>query len=144
MIRHTFLFTAFFFITTCGQLQAKAQNTSLSQPENEEHKGISFKVNDVEIAGTLLKVDSARQVFENKIGKKILFFPEEHANLRLVNCPNNGLIQTIQECYDNHRPLILTPDIIWLAICQGVSIHMNEHYDSLKNVVFIKDKPDNR
>jgi len=142
MIRHSFIFSALILFTTCGQLQAKTQNTSLSQTQNEEYKGIYFKVNDVEIAGTLLKVDSARQVFENKIGKRILFFPEEHANLRLVNCPNNGLIQTIQECYDNHRPLILTPDIIWLAICQGVSIHMNEHYDSLKNVVFIKNKPD--
>jgi len=142
MKRPTFIITALILFTTCGYLQAKTQNTSLSRSENEEHKGVSFKVNDVEIAKTLLKVDSARQVFENKIGKKILFFPEEHASLGLVNCLNNGLIQTIQECYDNHRPLILTPDIIWLAICQGVSIHMNEHYDSLKNVVFIEGKPD--
>jgi len=142
MIRHSFIFSALILFTTCGLLQAKTQNTSLSQTQNEEYKGISFKVNDVEIAGTLLKVDSARQVFENKIGKEILFFPEEHAPLELVNCPNNGLIQTLQECYDNHRPLVLSPDIIWLAICQGVSVHMNEHYDSLKNVVFIKDKPD--
>ena len=52
-------------------------------------------------------------------------FPDEQANFGLVNCLNNGLIQTIQECYDNHRPLVLTPDIIWLAICQGISIHIN-------------------
>lgn len=142
MRRHTFITTVLILFTTCGHLQVKAQSKSLNRSENENHIGVSFKVNDVEIAATLLPVDLAKKVFENKIGKEILFFPEEHAPLEFVNCPNNGLIQTIQECYNNHRPLVLSPDIIWLAICQGVSVHMNEYYDSLKNVVFIKDKPD--
>ena len=104
--------------------------------------GKSFAVADVQPADSMLITDTAGKVFENKIGRKILYFPEEYKNYGLVYCPNNGLVQTIQECYDNHRPLILTPDVIWLAICQGVSVHINEKYDSLKNVIFLGSKPD--
>jgi hypothetical protein len=142
MMRQILLLAILVFITSCGQKQVNNEKSTSLITDFEKPKGASFKVNDVELADSLLKIDSAKHVFENKIGKEILFFPEEHINYGLVNCPNNGLIQTIQECYDNHRPLVLTPDVIWLAICQGVSIHINEHYDSLKNVIFIVNKPD--
>lgn len=97
---------------------------------------ITFTVANVKLAPTLLKTDSAKKLFENKTGYKVLFCPPQHAKQVYVNAFNNVLIQTLQECYDNHRPLVLTPDVIWLAICQGVSIHMNEKFDSLKTIVF--------
>lgn len=129
-------------LSSCGTKKVEKECPNSKASILVKPKGFSFVVSDVEIANSFLKVDSAQYVFENKIGKEILFFPKEHSGLEIVSCPNNGLIQTIQECYDNHRPLILTPDIIWLTICQGVSIHINEHYDSLKNVIFVKNKPD--
>ena len=115
---------------------------SLLKTDFVKPEGITFKVHDVEMADSALMVENSTLVFENRIEKKILFLPEEHAGMGVVSCANNGLIQTVQECYDNHRPLILTPDVIWLAICQGVSIHINEHYDSLKNKLFTANKPD--
>ncbi|WP_291125248.1 DUF4419 domain-containing protein [Flavobacterium sp. UBA6031] len=136
------IFLALTLISSCGHKQDKIKSTTLLTTDFEKPKGVSFNVNDVELADSMLKIDTAKRVFESKIGKQILFFPEEQANFGLVYCPNNGLIQTIQECYDNHRPLILTPDIIWLAICQAVSIHINENYDSLKNIIFTVNKPD--
>ncbi len=142
MIRQILILTTLIFVTSCKQKQPDTSNSIKVITDFEKPTGVSFKVNDVEIANSLLNTDSAKLVFEDKIGKEILFFPGEHSNLGLVSCPNNGLVQTIQECYDNHRPLVLSPDIIWLAICQGVSIHINEHYDSLKNIIFIENKPD--
>lgn len=129
-------------LCSCGAKKIEKEVENAKSNILEKPKGFTFAVSDVDIANSYLKVDSAKDVFENKIGKNIVFLPKEHEALEIVSCPNNGLIQTIQECYDNHRPLILTPDIIWLAICQGVSIHINEHYDSLKNVIFVKNKPD--
>lgn len=142
MKQQILLFTTLFLFSSCGQKNVNKQTPTPLKTDFEKPYGVLFKVNDVDIADTILKADTAKRVFEIKIGKEILFFPEEQANLGLVNCPNNGLIQTIQECYDNHRPLILTPDIIWLAICQGVSIHINENYDSLKNIIFTENKPE--
>lgn len=125
-----------------NELANETSGSSALFVDFQKPEGRNFSVSGVIMADSLLKVDTAKNIFENKIEKEVLFFPEEFKTYGLVNCPNNGLIQTIQECYDNHRPLILTPDVIWLAICQGVSIHINENYDSLKNSIFIGDKPD--
>ncbi len=129
------------FLLSCGDDSTKNASNQPLFVDFEKPKGVYIEVSDVRMAGYLLKMDTARQVFENKVGKKIMFFPEEQANYGLVHCNNNGLIETIQECYDNHRPLILTPDVIWLAICQGVSIHINQNYNSLKDTIFVKNKP---
>jgi len=137
-----FLLTiSFSLIFSCGQNQTGPGKSTEIPPEFKKPDGVSFVVDEVEIADSLLKTDPAGTIFENKIGKTLLFMPEEQAGFEYVYTPNNGLIQTVQECYDNHRPLILTPDVIWLAICQGVSIHINEHYDSLKNIIFTGSKP---
>lgn len=142
MLKQVLFISMLAYFTACGQNKASDQNSTASVNDLGDTKGVSFKVDDVKIADSLLKTDTAKLVFENKIAKEILFFPEEQSNIQVVSCANNGLIQTIQECYDNHRPLVLTPDVIWLTICQGVSIHINQHYDSLKDIIFIKDKQD--
>jgi hypothetical protein len=70
-----------------------------------------------------------------------MFIPNEHANLQLVNTHYNGLIHTLQYCYDQHRPLVLSPDVIWLAIIQGVSIHVNKNFTKLEKKLFKENKP---
>lgn len=104
-------------------------------------KGISFEVDDVRKAPNPLKIFNAKKVLEKKLEKKVLFIPEAHNNLGFAPCADNGLVQTVHECYANHRPLVLSPDVIWLAICQGVSIHINEHIDSLESTIFVENKP---
>lgn len=108
---------------------------------NQKPEGITYSVSDVRVATSEIATYDIKDVLEVKIGKVVRFFPEELNNIKIAPCINNGLIDLIQECYDNHRPLILTPDAIWITICQGVSIHVNEHYDELKNVLFIEGKP---
>lgn len=66
----------------------------------EKPTGKTFKVSDVELPSSLLITDTAKNIFENKIGEEIMYFPYDQNNYGLVNYPNNGLIQTIQECYD--------------------------------------------
>ena len=104
----------------------------LSFGQMKDKSLLTFKVSDVNQATKPLKTDSAKKIFENKLGYKIQYAPSNHLNAKFVYSANNTLIQTIQECYDNHRPLVLSPDIIWLSICQGISIHINENFDSLK------------
>lgn len=142
-MKKVFLITISAILTlSCSHNKGNEQNTSSIVVPFIKPQGVLFAVDDVEPADSLLLTDTTKKVIENKIGKEIMFMPEEQQNSLIVPCGNNGLIQTLQECYDNHRPLVLTPDIIWLAICQGVSIHINENYDSLKNIVFAENKPD--
>jgi len=142
-MKKVFLITISAILTlSCSHNKVNEQNTSSVVVPFIKPQGVLFAVDDVEPADSLLLTDTTKKVIENKIGKEIMFMPEEQQNSLIVPCGNNGLIQTLQECYDNHRPLVLTPDIIWLAICQGVSLHINENYDSLKNVIFTENKPD--
>jgi hypothetical protein len=142
-MKKVFLITFYAILTlSCNHKKGNEQVTSSTIIPVIKPEGVLFAVDDVEPADSLLLTDTAKKVIENKIGKEIKFMPEEQQNSLIVPCGNNGLIQTLQECYDNHRPLVLTPDIIWLAICQGVSLHINENYDSLKNVIFTENKPD--
>jgi len=103
--------------------------------------GITFKVDDVLVAKSLLNESQAKDIIEYKIGKQTLFIPDEHQDLELVIRPGNALITTLQECYNSHRPLVLSPDAIWLAICQGTAIHINRKIDSLQPIIFSEDKP---
>jgi len=102
---------------------------------------ITFKVADVKIAENILLTADSKKVFENKVGKEIAYMPAEHTGQNFIFAYNNVFIQTIQECFDEHRPLLISPDMIWLTICQGVSIHINEKFDSLQALIFKKERP---
>lgn len=47
---------------------------------------------------------------------------------------SNGFLSTVHEAFANERPLILSPNHIWTAIIQAVSIHVNKHAEQLRNV----------
>lgn len=154
-MKYSLLFFSTLFVFSCRTNNVPAHTSSTgSVPDTTEAlakefpgefqkpEGIIFQVDQVPIAADLLFTSDARKVFENKIRKKISFFPEELDGQKVIASYNHGLIQTVQECYDSHRPLVLTPDVIWMAICQGVSLHINENHKTLENKLFKSGKPD--
>jgi hypothetical protein len=78
---------------------------------------------------------------------------------RLVaNVLAHPVIVAMHRAFTQHRPLHLSPDMIWLLICQGVAHHVNVHAEDLRsrfvrhegkaNIVvrrddFIKGSPEN-
>lgn len=102
---------------------------------------LAFAVDSVERATDVYHTFPAQDIIESKIGKRVYFIPKEIQNQTYINCYNNGLIETIQKCYATHRPLVLSPDVIWLTITQGVSIHINQNFKSLEPVLFSKNRP---
>ncbi|MFK7786581.1 MAG: DUF4419 domain-containing protein [Crocinitomicaceae bacterium] len=112
-----------------------AQTTS--QPE-----GKRFNVDDVKIAPGPLTEIKAQFAFENELNREVLFFPDELTDETAVPAWGNNFVATIHTSFDEHRPLSLTPDAIWLVIAQGVSIHINENFDQLESHIFKADKPD--
>ncbi|MEW6302365.1 MAG: DUF4419 domain-containing protein [Verrucomicrobiota bacterium] len=50
----------------------------------------------------------------------------------LVGSQRNGLIAAVNLAFHDHRPLTLSPDHIWLTICQGVSNHINANAERLR------------
>lgn len=44
---------------------------------------------------------------------------------KLYNIGTDVFFQTLVTAYAEHRPVVITPDIIWIVICQGFSRHIN-------------------
>jgi len=42
------------------------------------------------------------------------------------------LVAAVHRAFRDHRPLCLSPDMIWLLICQGVANHINVHPEELR------------
>jgi Domain of unknown function (DUF4419) len=52
---------------------------------------------------------------------------------RLVAFPGHSIIGALFHAFNDHRPLCLSPDMIWLLLCQGVASHVNVHAESLRS-----------
>lgn len=57
----------------------------------------------------------------------------------IVSTNQNALVYCVNRSFYDHYPLELSPDIIWMAICQGFSIHVNENSEKLRHL-FVKHK----
>ena len=129
MKKHIFLFTlisiAIFF-----NLTSNAQS----------NQGVTFTVSDVKITDIPLSQYDYTELLEHRIQKKIYSFPSEKHNQQMVPVSYNGFLQAIQYSFNDHRPIVISPDMIWLLICQGFSIHLNKNFDSLKSSVFINEE----
>ena len=137
----SFFCLVFFYLTATPAKIAAQKVVTVMQADFNLPSGATFLVDDVKTATQLLRTDSALYVYELALMKKPLFIPEEHANLSLIHAYGNGFVQTLQECFDNHRPLVLSPDIVWMLICQGVSMHVNQNFDALGPILFSAERP---
>lgn len=52
---------------------------------------------------------------------------------KLVNYTYNSFSAGMYEAYIHHRPIVLTPDIVWLLICQGFANHVNNNSEKLRH-----------
>lgn len=46
----------------------------------------------------------------------------------------NALLDAAHTAFHEHRPLVLSPDAIWLTIAHGAAIHINENAEELRDV----------
>ena len=45
----------------------------------------------------------------------------------------NPFVDAVRQAYASHRPLELSPDMIWLCIAQGFATHVNENAEALRD-----------
>ena len=103
-------------------------------------KLITFHVDKVKTAFNRLQTFAANKVYAKTINKELHF--TQSAQKELIYTRNNAFLESFQIAYDSHRPLTLSPDVVWLTIAQGFSVHMNENFKELENIVFKGDKPE--
>lgn len=75
-----------------------------------------------------------------------------------VTYSTNNFVAALNTAYDQHLPLVLSPDILWLTIAQGLSLHITNNAEELRHQFvnhegkqhieifensFVKGSPDN-
>ena len=101
---------------------------------------ITFTVDEVEPAGAPLPTTSAMQMSERRFGRRAAVCWEP--GRRVVGSPDRSVISehgdvhplvgAVHLAFSEHRPLILSPDVVWLTIAQGVAHHVNSHAETLR------------
>ncbi|NUT04955.1 MAG: DUF4419 domain-containing protein [Hamadaea sp.] len=88
---------------------------------------ITFAVDDVTPAAQPLPTTPMRDEFPDALA--IGGDPD------LLVLPTNGvhpLLRAVGQAFADHRPLVLSPDAVWLTITQGVAQHIRLHSDELR------------
>ena len=91
---------------------------------------VTFKVEDVEVAGKILPVTNG---FD--LGRKLAGGPYldcSFKNRSLVDGGENPFFSMVCLAYAEHRPIVLSPDIMWILICNGFSQHVNREPDRFR------------
>lgn len=93
---------------------------------------MTFDIEALELAQTLLEERDTAQIsqsFSTKIEASQL------PNKKMVNYGKQSFIKGMHQAYADHRPFTLSPDMIWLLICQGFSKHVNKNATELRDVL---------
>jgi hypothetical protein len=112
--------------------------------------GATFRVDDVAQAEKALWTERLQDQLGRRFQRKILILPDADrpvANASVSSLPEamranlgarlsvnrcHPLIDTIHTAFSQHRPLVLSPDAIWLVIAQGFGHHVTAHAEELR------------
>ena len=99
-----------------------------AQAQSEESK-FTFRAADVKIAESLIEEISYEKAIKS-IVKGAESYPTINKNI--VQAKMHAFVDAVGRAYSEHRPLVISPDMIWLLICQGFSKHVNSIPEQLR------------
>lgn len=114
------------------------------EPEHS-NQGIKFLVDEVfprpsEMLHCIYDSDRIERIInDDKQGADYHCINSSFRGSRLAYLGKDTLYQCIVKAYASHRPLILSPDMIWLVICQGLSKYVNDHPEECRNALVSHD-----
>ena len=110
---------------------------------------ITFTVEELSKPEKALPEISQKEIFKKLIGSNLGFdskqpqgadaeFPynivaQSKASSGLVNFERHSFFQGMQQAYAEHRPFVISPDMIWLLISQGFARHVNANSEKLRS-----------
>lgn len=111
--------------------------------------GITFKVEKLSKPEKLLHLYSQDDIYKSlilsymdiepyEIKKKNIEIPyhiiaKSQSPDSLVSFGTNSFFNGMYQAYADHRPFVLSPDMIWLLISQGFARHINANQESMRN-----------
>lgn len=113
-------------------------------------EGFTFLVEALSAPQTPLQVRSPKSIYEELILDEVDMHPNQlqHNGIQfpfgivamsnnpdsLVNFRYNSFFQGMYHAYADHRPFVLSPDVIWLLISQGFSQHVYANAEQMRSL----------
>jgi hypothetical protein len=92
----------------------------------------TFRVSDVTPTATPLPEVPYKEAVEAQLPSGQIEACSRYHGRLLAQVAYHPVIASIHRAFMNHRPLCLSPDMIWLMICQGVANHINANEEELR------------
>ncbi|WP_426750403.1 DUF4419 domain-containing protein [Myxococcus sp. Y35] len=92
---------------------------------------VTFAVDDVKPAVLPLEEMRLEEALRGRLDDKIL--GASHAGALFVRPEDtHPLLSAVHLAFSGHRPLVLTPDVLWITIAQGVALHVIRNAEALR------------
>jgi len=108
---------------------------------SQKTDGTTFEVDAVTPNTGQLPKTTFNTIIQNKLRKEVFSLPAEHKNKPVAPSRLNGFVETIHVAFDEHRPLVLSPDDVWLTICQAFGNHIAYTADQEDNNLVAEGAP---
>ncbi|MDB5323359.1 MAG: hypothetical protein JWN40_4990 [Phycisphaerales bacterium] len=96
-----------------------------------DRTGITFAVDDVTPAEKLLPECRAHEAVKRMLGSAIESCGDYHSSV-VKDVDYQALLAAVYLAFSEHRPLVLSPDAVWVTIAQGIAHHMAIHGERLR------------
>jgi hypothetical protein len=96
------------------------------------YKTTGIKVAGVALAKKPLPEMAYRGAVEGIIGEGPIESCPTRLCQTLVPVAYHGFLACVERAFSDHRPLVMSPDHIWLLICQGFANHVNANAETLR------------
>ncbi|MFK8032396.1 MAG: DUF4419 domain-containing protein [Gammaproteobacteria bacterium] len=88
-------------------------------------------VSQVERATRPLAETPSKELIETTFQLKVEACSDEHS--KMIATDYHPFVAAIHAAFNDHRPLVLSPDMFWLLICQGLSRHVNVNSEEMRS-----------
>lgn len=92
----------------------------------------TFRVSDVKAAATPLPEIPYRQALSHFLVNERVHACAQQQGSLVAGVRAHPLIAALHEAFAEHRPLSLSPDIVWLTLMQGLAHHVNMNAEKLR------------
>lgn len=101
------------------------------QPASTQ-SGVTFAVDDVTPATKPLPVCRTHEAVKEMLRGPIESCSDYHSTV-VKGVHYQPLLAAVYTAFNEHRPLVLSPDAVWITIAQGVAQHMAVHGERLRS-----------
>lgn len=117
----------------------KSESKAKVSPKRQPPHQIAFKVCDVQTAQKPMRETAyksvIRSITERSDRHKRTMEDYGERDYPLVNPGGHPFVFAVQAAHGQHRPLVISPDMIWLMIAQGFSKHVANNAEELRSLL---------